>query len=52
MCGIAGFISASASGDPKAILRRMTTTIQHRGPRRCRLVASIPVTASVSAIGD
>ncbi|WP_419807681.1 asparagine synthase (glutamine-hydrolyzing) [Sphingomonas sp.] len=32
MCGIAGFISANASGDPKAILRRMTTGIRHRGP--------------------
>jgi asparagine synthase (glutamine-hydrolysing) len=32
MCGIAGFLSNDASGEPEAVLRRMTTGIQHRGP--------------------
>lgn len=32
MCGIAGFLSTSAPADCEAILRGMTTRIQHRGP--------------------
>jgi asparagine synthase (glutamine-hydrolysing) len=32
MCGIAGYVSVTASSDPEAILRRMTDAIAHRGP--------------------
>ena len=34
MCGIAGFVdfAGHAAGDARALIERMTTTIQHRGP--------------------
>jgi len=32
MCGIAGYVSITASSDSEAILRRMTDAIAHRGP--------------------
>lgn len=32
MCGIAGFLTAGAHGDPGEILRSMTREITHRGP--------------------
>jgi asparagine synthase (glutamine-hydrolysing) len=32
MCGIAGFVAASAGSSPEAVLERMTGVIRHRGP--------------------
>ena len=32
MCGIAGYVSVTASTQPESVLRRMTDAIAHRGP--------------------
>ncbi|MGI8958660.1 MAG: asparagine synthase (glutamine-hydrolyzing) [Bryobacteraceae bacterium] len=35
MCGIAGYVSAAASADSEAVLKRMTDVIAHRGTDDC-----------------